>query len=176
MKKILYFNLMLLLASCIVACRDEAQQYKDKLEKERKAITNYIKRNNIEVLKVAPENGIYGAKQFLKTSSGLYFRLENSGSGDDVRIGQEVLYRFYKITLDAIPDTITYNWSTNDYPNPAEFVYGRGYPSIAIQEAVGLMKKTNAQAQLIVPSALGFSSDYEAVRPYLFTLKIQLAD
>ena len=189
MKKILFFSLALSLAAAFVACNNDTQQYKDLLKKERKAIDDYIKYKNITVLDKKPDTDrVYGKDTFFRASSGLYFRLEKKGEGEDtVKIGQLVLYNFYKITLDAAPDTVMRYWKSSiDYHPSPEFLFGRDYPypCIAFHEAVGLMKKTESQAQLIVPSAIGFSNenifpfvnDNKDVMPYLFTLRIKLAD
>ena len=180
MKKILFFSLILSLAAAFVACDNEMQLYKDKLKKERKAIDDYIDRKKIKVLN-APKldkqgnDTVYAENEYYKTPSGLYFRLDKLGVGaesDTLKSRQTmVLYYYYKMVLDATSDTIfsSSNWKDSE---PARFVYGIDYPNIAFLEAVGLMKKAESQAQLIVPSAIGFSGDSEAVQPYLYTLRI----
>ena len=167
-------SVITVLVMLFTACENTSMQYSRKLEKEKKAIADYLKRNNVEVLTSVPENDVYAENQFYRTSSGVYFRLDDAGTGSkEIAEGHLVGYRYFKITLDANPDTLV---RANDYPYPSTFTYGRGQPSVAFGEAVVLMKKAGAQAQLIVPSSAGFSDDYSAVMPYLFTLKIIFID
>ncbi len=166
----------------LVGCSSDSD-YASMLKDEENAISNYIYRNNIQVISTVPADGVWGENDYLLTSSGLYFHLvdpgEEAGTGDGTSLydGQTIIPRYYKITLDAQPDTIYRNWTPTDYPYSEGFQYNvSGETTAAFQEAVSLMKNHNSVAELIVPSKLGDQTDIDAVIPYAYTLKIKLAD
>ena len=195
MKKIISFGFTTVIVLFFIACDNTSLQYKEKLEREKEAIANYLKRNNITVItgrdtvkpefkefrEIVEKGRVYPENTFFLTNSGVYFRLDDAGNIEDdtvtVKTGLLVLFRYYKMTLDENPDTVTRQWTSVDYGhNSPRFMYGQNPPNHAFQEAVALMKRTETQAQLIVPSAVGFSTDFGNVIPYLFTLRIRLAD
>jgi hypothetical protein len=179
MKKILTGLLFSVTISLLLAsCTDTTTTYKEKLAAENSAIDAFIKRNNIEVVTTAPADNDWGTKKFLKTSNGLYIHMVDNGeAGATVQSGELVTFRMRKISLDTNETVVTNTFNTLVYPNPDEFNYDvSGQICDAFQEAVKIMKRHNSQAELIVPSKIGFETDYTNVVPYFYELKIKLTN
>jgi hypothetical protein len=175
--KIFTFVTAVFIAFLPISCEDE-NTTAALTKKQTKTIADFISRNNIEVITSIPTDNVWGEKQFLKTSSGLYIHLVDTGEvGETVKSGELITYRFYKISLAATPDTVTRNWTTADYPNPSEFHYNVANEACtAFHEAVKIMKRHNSHAQLIVPAKIGFSEDYTTLTPYFYEFKIKLTN
>ena len=119
----------------------------------------------------------------------LYFHLVRrgdsvyvSGAGDTVKIdkvsgGETILRRYKEYELTEGSDT-TSNWNTNDAPYPTEFKYdGYGDNStscVGWQVAIGLMRYSDSECKMIVPSKQGFSAAVQAVKPYGYDLKMRV--
>jgi len=184
MKKIFSF-IFIFIAILIVfsSCSSDSSSYANLLKAEKSSIAGYISRNNINVISKVPTNNVWGDKDYLLTSTGLYIHIVNRGDtaavADTVVSEGLIIARYYKITLDAIPDTIIKNWTAADYPYPLEFNYKVSSASTvptAFHEAVKYMKYSNAVAKIIVPSKLGTTTDVNNVIPYFYDLKIKLGD
>ncbi len=168
------FAFLLLFSSC-----SDSKTYARELSAEKALIESFIKRNGIRVVETLPSDSVFlnNKNLYYKSTSGLYYRLEKEGridkdtidlSGDLVRV--DARYREYTLELNA--DTANY-WSPNRYPYGASFIYGSSTQSTAAAflEAVSYMRKTEAEAKLIVPSKIGFNSS--VVTPYGYDLRIQ---
>ncbi|MDR3705774.1 MAG: DUF4827 family protein [Paludibacteraceae bacterium] len=182
MKKIFsfIFSLIAVLVT-FVSCSSDSSSYENLLKAEKSSISSYISRNNINVISSAPTNNVWGDKDYLLTSTGLYIHIVDTGevSSATVISGQLIISRYNKITLDAVPDTIIKDWTSADYPYPLEFNYKVSSLTTvptAFHEAVKYMKHNNAVAKLIVPSKLGTTTDVNNVIPYFYDLKIKLGD
>lgn len=176
--KIFTFVTAVFIAFLLISCEDE-NTTAALTKKQTKTIADFISRNNIEVISSIPTDNVWGEKQFLKTSSGLYIHLVDTGEvGETVKSGELITYRFYKISLAATQDTVTRNWTTADYPNPSEFHYNVDNDEAcdAFHEAVKIMKRNNSRAQLIVPAKLGFEEDRNSITPYFYDFKIKLTN
>ncbi len=180
MKKLLFILNIAIFAGLFSACTsDDSKAYADLIDDEKEAISDYISRNNIEVISQAPANGIWGANQYLLTGSGLYIHIDSIGDADTPALttGKLIIARYNKITLNIEPDTVYRNWTPADYPYPTEFYYGTSTDvSYAFQEAVSIMKNNNSQAKLIVPSKIGSTEDINNVIPYAYDFKIKIGD
>lgn len=151
--------------------------YADSLESEKKLISNFIKRQQIHVLKDEPQRDQWGEKDYWKVDGydNLYFHLTNAGdtNGDTVKLNDVILVRYIKYTLDAVADTASY-WTTLEAPNPTEVKYGSVSENscTAWHVAIEKMRYSGAECKIICPSKLGFSDDNTSVTPYGYDIKI----
>lgn len=175
MKQISFFLFLSFLVVIISTSCSNVKTFAQQLDDEQATINAYIKRNNINVLSAFPSDKKWGSNDYVKTGSGLYFHLVDSGNrsikGDTLLAKNTVIPRYKQYDLTTTSDTIS-NWNTNDYPYPPEFTYLDMTQSCkAFQEAVSYMKRNESQAKIIVPFLLGFDSSNPT--PYCYTLKIQ---
>lgn len=176
MRKILILPFVALLASAFFGSCSSGTSYADQLDDEKALIKSYISREGINVMSSFPSDKKWGEKDFVKTSSGLYFHMLDSGEVNNIVLDTNdiVVPRYYECTLNNPCDTTIRNWTTQDYPYPATFVFGRSTGSCAaFREAVSYMKYLNSEALIIVPSKIGFYSTSSDVIPYLYHLKIK---
>ena len=175
MKKISFFLFLGFITMIFISSCSNTLTYAQQLDNEQALIKTYIKRNNINVLDVFPTDK-WGPNDYVKTSSGLYFHLVDSGDVVNKSYILEpkntVIPRFKQYELTENSDTIN-NWNTVDYAySPYEFVYQNMAQSCkGFQEAVGYMKRNNSQAKIIVPFLMGF--DTNSSTPYGYTLTIK---
>jgi len=167
-----------LISIAVSSCSDTVT-YAEQLKAEKATIKAYLAQNGINVISKVPANNVWGEKDYLLTSDGLYFHLVNPGdvkSKDTVEVYNTVVPRYYEYTLNEPADTTINNWSTIDYPYPSSFIYGVSSQSCTgFQEAVSYMKRNNSIAKLIIPSKIGFySTSTTSVVPYGYYLKIQI--
>jgi hypothetical protein len=170
---LLFLGILGLLIGIFSACNNAktAQEYQ---QEERKAIERFISRENIKVLKSFPEDSVFQANEFFRTSDGLYMRIVEPGTGDRFKVYDEILVRFdyYRdvkeyIKGDTIKRTIRYDLF------PVSFIYGipgsydldmacQGW-TIPLQLQY---LRENAVVDLLIPSSLGSavnSQDYRAM-------------
>lgn len=178
MKKISIFLFLGFLILLISSSCTNIKTYAQQLDDEQTLINAYIKRNNIHVLSAFPDSAkheVWGANDFVKTGSGLYFHLLDSGDVTSkvlLELKNTVIPRYKQFELTANSDTVS-NWNTIDYPYPSEFTYGDLTQSCkGFQEAVSYMKRNESQAIIIVPFTMGFSSTSST--PYAYILKIKI--
>jgi hypothetical protein len=177
MKRLSFFFFLVFIISLVTSsCGNNTKTFAQSLDEEQALINAYIKRNNINVLSSFPK-GKWGDNDYVKTSSGLYFHLVDSGNtaikGDTIKLTNTVVPRFKQYALALNSDTI-FNWTTIDYAYSPDFSYGTTTESCkAFHEAVSYMKRNDSQAKLIVPSSLGFSAEQNSVTPYGYTFKIK---
>lgn len=171
MKNILsVFIAALLLSGLLTSCKKNT--YADDLAAEKALIEDFVKRNNIKVIDKMPDDSIsFGANEYLKTSSGLYYRLEKPGTSDYVvETGDLVGIKYKEYTLTAKADTANY-WDVQQSPYLREFVFGSA-PSAGLQEAVAYMKRSGAEAKIIIPYKIGLYTSGNDVIPYGYDIKI----
>ena len=79
------------------------------------------------------------------------------------------------LPLKENADTMSY-WTTLDQAYPREFHFNNTVDCECIgwHVAVKLMKYSDAQCEIIVPSKLGFTEDQTSVTPYVYILKIKI--
>ena len=166
-------TILLLVTCAFFSCKDE-RTYAEQLKEEQKLIADYIKRNNIKVVKTMPE--VWTENLFYLSPSGLYFHLSYPGDtlGDPVEANNLIIPRYLKYTLNAKPDTV-HRWSTIDSTYPQMFFYQDvSTEGKAMHEAVKYMKYHESRAKMIVFSKLGPSEDEESVIPYAYDLHIKI--
>lgn len=178
MKRISYLLFLGFLTLLISTSCSNTRTYAQLLDDEQTLISAFVKRNNIRVLTSFPADKKWGPNDYVKTGSGLYFHLVDSGNrtvpGDTLMLKNTVVPRYKKYTLNVVSDTIS-DWSTIDYPYPDIFVYGdMTQSSKAFQEAVTYMKRNDSEAKIIVPSTIGLNADMMSVTPYGYDLKIKI--
>ena len=179
MKRFSFLFLISVLTSIIISSCSNTVTYAEQLKAEKELIASYIKRNNINVLKSFPQKGVkWGDNDYVKTSSGLYFHLVDSGEVNHagVAINDIVIPRYKEYNLEEISVLTKSNWSTIEYPHPGTFTYGSAATIYTgFQEAVGYMKYNNSEAKVIIPSKIGFYyADTSAATPYFYDLKIMI--
>jgi len=176
MKRISYLISLTLLTSLIISSCSDTTTYAELLKTEKVVIADFIKRNNIKVLKDLPDsNEVWGEKDYWLTPSGLYFHLVSAGTDTvTIVIANTVVPRYKQYSLTIPSDTIS-NWSTVDFPYPTTFVYGDQTQScVAFHEAASLMKHNESEAKLIVPSKIGFEENMLTVTPLGYDLRIKI--
>jgi hypothetical protein len=160
--------------------------YADQLKAEKELIKDYIKRNNIKVVSEMPTTFPWPDNVYYKSTTGLYFRLTNQGDsifdGDTIRAqdGDVIVTRYIQYTLDTESDTIS-SWTTLEYAFPTTFDYLSDPDDWADSDAcagwmevVSYMKYMNAEAKVIVPSKIGFSTYTDDVIPMGYDMKIKI--
>lgn len=185
MKQTLIIILTGIFSLLIYSCAD--QTYAKLLEAEQDLISEYLVRNNIEVLGSFPEKGtVWKSNQYVKLDDGIYFHLVSQGDvNDSVKYGDEVIMRFKSYTLNENPDSVI-NWSTIEYLSPPQFVYDGSttYACTAWITAIYYMKYQYSEAKIIAPSKTGFNStnvvsdwglfdDDQSVTPRLYHLSLK---
>jgi hypothetical protein len=158
------------------ACKDDNVTYAEELKAEQELINDFISRQQIQVVTVMPDFP-WPDKVFYKSKSGMYFRLTKQGdihTQDSIMPGDDVLVRFDQYTLGVKSDTIS-NRSTIDFVDPWGFKY-MDYTQVCVawHEAVGYMKYSKAEAQIIVPSKIGFSTFSRPATPIGYDMEIRI--
>ena len=174
MKKSVGLLLLGLVQLGVVSCVEQTT-YAEELKAEQRLIDGFIERNQIHVLKSWPQDSVFLENEYVLLDNGVYFQLQDKGTGiDTARYGKDViLVRYMRYTLNEYADTTSY--MQLDYPVSFKFGdYSDESACEAFHEAVYYMKRTNAQARMIVPSKMGFSADMRPATPYGYDLKIRI--
>lgn len=184
MKKFLVFAISFLTTiMCFTSCEDDSS-YANLLSKEKTLISNYVKRNNLQVTETLPADTAWGDNLYYKNSDGLYIHIIKSADRDSgivnkdtVKINHLVIYRYQKWTIDEDSSLVASSFESS---TPNEWAYGVTSDSnyfIALYEALTMMRYNGTAAIVIVPSKLGTSDDVDDVIPYRYVFKpIKLAD
>jgi hypothetical protein len=181
-------RLSIILLGCAVLCFiilsacGSSGTYSDLLKEQKVAISNYISKNNIQVISTRPSDDGWSSNQYYLSSTGLYFNLSHKGNytaataADSIRIGDIVSVRYIQTSIDYPIDTVANAWTTVDSPYPGQLTFGVTSSGTIIatawQEAISYMRYNGAEAQLIVPGSLGNSTAQSNVTPYYYKLKI----
>ena len=174
MKKIVGLVMLSWVILSAVSCREQTT-YAEELKAEQRLIDDFIKRNNIHVLHSWPSDSVFMENEYVLLDNGIYFQLQDKGTGvDTARYGKDlILVRYLRYSLNEYADTT--NYMQLDYSVSFKFGdYNDQSACAAFHEAVYYMKRTNAQARMIVPSKMGFSSDMRPATPYGYDLKIRI--
>lgn len=171
--------LMLLLGVGLISSGCTSNTYSKLRDQEDKLIANYISRNGLQIIEEEPEeNHKWGAKEYYKVSGydDLYFHLiERGDTTYEVVSNDLIVARYKQFELKENADTMSY-WTTLDQAYPREFHFNNTVDCECIgwHVAVKLMKYSDAQCEIIVPSKLGFTEDQTSVTPYVYILKIKI--
>lgn len=172
-----YFFLFVGMALLSAGCGNNT--YSDLRKQEDKLIANYISRNHLSILDEEPaEDYVWKENEYYKVSGvdNLYFHLIKRGDKNNpVQTNDAVTARYKRFALTENADTLSY-WSTLDKAYPEEFHYGNTSECecVAWHYAIRLMKYSDAQCEVIVPSKLGFSAEQSSVTPYVYILKFKV--
>ena len=175
MKKTLLF---VLAGLTLMVCSCSQNTYSSLRNKEDKLIANYISRQGLHILQEEPALDYeWGEKDFYKVAGydNFYFHLRHRGDSADIVPNDEIVTRYKKFQLMENADTLSY-WTILDQAYPYTFLYGNlsSCEAEAWHVAVRLMKHSDAQCEVLVPSKLGFVDDQSSVTPYMYILKIKV--
>ncbi len=175
MKQYTFLILLIITVIATMVSCDDTKTYAELLKDEKVTIADYIKRNNIQVVSEEPK--IWPENVYVKTASGLYYRILNAGDNspnvDSVETNDKVAVRYIQYTLTEKADTIS-SWNTIDSPYPTSFNFmDYSQACKAWHEVVSYMKRNESEAQIIVTSKLGFQTYMSTATPIGYKLKIQ---
>lgn len=175
MKKTVFF---LLIGIALIGAGCQGNTYSNLRNKEKKLIKNYISRNDLNILTEEPdEDYVWGEKDYYKVEGydDLYFHLRYRGDSGEVIANDLIVTRYKKFELTEGADTLSY-WTTLDQAHPYEFQYGNlsSCEAQGWHMAVKLMKNTNSECEVIVPSKLGFDAEQMSVTPYVYIMNIKV--
>ncbi len=177
MKKIVFFILM---GVSLIAAGCASNAYSNQRRQEDKLIENYLRRKNLNILTTLPPDNYEWRENDYYQIPGvddLYFHLINRGdtTGYSAVTNDLIVARYKKFALTENADTLNY-WTTLDVAYPMEFHLDNISECSAEgwHRAVRLMKYTDSQCELIVPSKQGFTEDQTTVTPYVYILKIKI--
>lgn len=160
----------------MVGCKSNT--YSNLRKKEKKLIKNYISRKGLNILTTEPaESYVWDEKDYYQVDGydELYFHLRRRGDSIQVKANDVIVTRYKKFDLTENPDTLSY-WTTMEQAHPYEFQYGNlsSCEAVGWHEAVRLMKYSDSECEIIVPSKQGFEADEMSVTPYVYILKINV--
>ena len=160
----------------MVGCKSNT--YSSLRKKEKKLIKNYISRKGLNILTTEPaESYVWDEKDYYQVDGydELYFHLRRRGDSIKVVAKDVIVTRYKKFDLTENPDTLSY-WTTMEQAPPYEFQYGdlSSCEAVGWHEAVRLMKYSDSECEIIVPSKQGFEANEMSVTPYVYILKINV--
>jgi hypothetical protein len=146
------------------------------LKAEKKAIDRLIDEQGFEILKNYPANGVFGEKQFVLLSSGLYLNVIDSGNGNRPATGTNILLRASGHIL--LNDTTSFNGfdpTSMIVIWPMEFKYN-AYTSndasgfLFSEGLVGALEYVgdSAVVKMIVPFKIGSTYQQSSGNPIYF--------
>lgn len=171
--------IMMLAGMALVAAGCSSNTYSNLRNQEDKLIANYISRNKLTILKEEPAaDHIWAENEYYKVTGydNLYYHPISRGDTTyEVVTNDMIVMRYKKFELTENADTASY-WTTLEQAYPMEFHYGNltECEAVAWHVAIKLMKYTDSQCEIIVPSKLGFVDDQTTVTPYVYILKIKV--
>jgi hypothetical protein len=168
MKKTLFFILgaVLMLVS-VAGCRNE-KSMQELIQEEKKAIDRYITRQGLNILNTYPQDGIFGEKDYYKSSEGVYYRVVTPGTDTKaVKYKTGVCVRVESSHYFAESDTSIYNLAS--IQPLSDFRYGITAKYTCPAWAVPLDRVGEfSVVDMIVPSEYGTSTDRSAFSPVFY--------
>ena len=170
---------LLLIGLAMVAAGCSSNTYSNQRRQEDKLIANYISRKGLTILTEEPAaDHVWGEKEFYKVPNydNFYYRqIVRGDTTQEVVVNDVIVARYKKFGLKEDTDTLSY-WTTLDQAYPKTFHYGNlsECEAQAWHLAIRLMKHSDSQCEIIVPSKLGFLDDQNSVEPYVYILKIKV--
>ena len=160
MSKFLKIAFLSFLAIVSITSCSKRKTYADYLREERKAISNFIRANNIDVQYSKPTEWVTddGREIYFRNSSGLYYHQIEQGAGPVApTLGSTVLVRYIGKTLfGTVMFDRTGGISSDPHsfvlisnPNPNRNIFGIGF-----QEAVTYMR-AGGHCKVIIPFTIG---------------------
>ena len=174
MKNIFYLlSIVVFFSFLLSSCNDTT--YATELKNEKLLIQDFIKRQEINVITtLPPDSTIWNENDYYLTPDGMYFHLVHPGYGTDtLESNDKVVPRYLQYTLNIDADTVR-NWTTIDSSYPKTFNYLDYTQSCtAFHVAVGIMKRNESEAKLIVPSKMNFNDFWTPATPIGYDIKIK---
>lgn len=183
--------LLLVLTIGFITTSCDQTGYSNNRKEENKLIANFFSRNGFNIITEAPENDVWGEKDYLQVPGYDDFYFHLTTRGDSIRIdsidgkadtidlsvvpNDLIVLRYKRFELTENADTISY-WTTLEQAYPYEFHYG----NLAECEATGwhlaikLMKYPNSECTIIQPSKMGFPPEVNSVTPYGYIMKFKV--
>lgn len=181
MKKIVLLLGVFISFALLTSC--QGNTYAKLLQKEKDNIKTYMSVHGYEPFEADELDDNYNwaanpnAWYKVKGYDYFYFRLDKPGDKTKKPLvaSETVVVRYRQYTLTEPYDTASF-WTTLNAPAPMEFAYltDQNAACTAWHVAMGLMKYPNAEARIICPSKLGFSSEQNSVTPYGYDLKMTI--
>lgn len=180
MKKYLW---MVVVSIVLWSC-ENSQNYSVQLEKQYKMIREYFATNNIKLIEQYPADSVFADNEFLwMGQDSIAFRLTKKGVGDTVVPGNHIYLRWVQYSLEN-GDSVSY-WTTSDINYPLELTFDPDPNSlfnltrsntncIGWQSAIRLMQRSDAVAEIIVPSPIGTLDAFNAVKAYRYKLTFKI--
>ncbi len=171
LKTILFGGLVVSLIAC-----ESTRNYSKQLESERKKIDAWFARNGYSLETNCPADSAFIVGQWYRLESdGICFCIDSIGdTARCVKSGDQLNIRYKQSLLDQNALVISY-WTTQDSPRPLTVTKGSSSNSCTgWDDAFGLMRYSGTEAQVIVPSKLGFSDATTAVEPYYYKLSMEI--
>lgn len=186
------FNILMMIVGVVLlvsACSKSQRTYTEMLKDERKAIKSLIDKEGIILLDDYPENGVFGEKEFVQLSSGLYINVVDSGNGNRAVLGStKVMCRFVADYINVLNDTTevydveangtfpitftyTYNYTIGldlEWPGSWNFLYSSGMVEPLSLNNNGHAIGDGAIVNLIVPFKIGCSAQQSGGDPVYF--------
>ncbi len=175
MNQFIRTTLFIGLAVALSAC-ESTRNYSKQLESERKKIDAWFARNGYSLQTECPADSAFVVGQWYRLASdGICFCIDSVGNREHrVKSGDQLNVRYKQSTLDAGALVISY-WTTQDSSNPLPVTKGSTLNSCTgWDNAFDMMRFSGTEAQVIVPSKLGFSDAVSAVEPYYYKLKMEI--
>lgn len=198
MKKLALLFLTLLVGGFVFHACDDTKTYAEMLEEEKKAISKFIKDNNIKVITAkefeANDNQTDTVKnEFVQFSNGVYMQIYDKGNGDSIRHRDVVTVRLMEYNIFTEDTTNASNFAAAQYLDSFDYtisgdqIYGRFrigsgeygafyyyYRSVSVPE--GWLTclpyiHSNARVKLIVPSKAGHENALQYVYPFFYDLR-----
>ena len=180
MKRIHIISLLFLSLIFLYSCSNK-KTYSELLDEQDATIQAFIQRNNINVIKITtdtlPANALKGEKDYYHMPSGLYFHIVTEGDKSvKVAARTKVALRYRPYTLTIPADTSSNNWNTIASSDPFIITYGEtsSFSVVGIHQAIGLMRYSDSEAKVIVPSSLNTGTYSDQVIPVAYDLKIKI--
>lgn len=130
----------------VVKQKDQAEAFKEKtakskaqMEIDESSMKDYFKQNNIAAI---------------KHPSGLYYKIDEAGTGDTAKAGQKILIQYTGKTMDGKVFDSNTDPAFN-HVQPYEFTLGQGQVISGWDIGVSLLKK-GTKATLYIPSGLAY--------------------
>lgn len=170
--------ILLLGVLTLLICSCQSNTYSSLRKKEKKLIDNYISRSELNILTEEPaDDYVWGPKDYYKVSGydDMYFHLRKRGEGAEVVVNDVIVMRYKQFELKENADTLSY-WTTLDQPHPYEFQYANlsSCEAEGWHVAVRLMKNSDSECDIIIPSKQGFEAEQMSVTPYAYIMHIKI--
>lgn len=200
MKRFSGFLLLLVAAAlCFHSC-DKGKTYGEKVEEERDMIKQFMSDSSFVVLGSFPSDSVFGSKEFVEYSDGVYLNVVDYGSERHFKTKDLVTVRFTEINLSTgikisnmtsdnqgtHPDVFRYTYHSSTWQS-GYFVHENGneYPLLmtmydATAVPAGWLMPLSflgdgAHVKLIVPHKMGHSDASYYVYPCYYEIKYGLS-